>query len=356
MIRSLRFLTIGIGLIGALASSGFGQTSGGLLAVPAQVQSTPAVAPVQPRPAEPAAPASSTTTAAAENSVRETLAAYIAAYNQKNAAKVVEFFTPDGTLIDSANVSTRGREAILQEFSEAFAERSTYTLEAKIERVRLIVPDVAQAAGEARLVSPKEATIANQFVVLLTRQGGAWRIVEIRDYPAPAGSVTPYERLKELEWMVGDWVDESEDAQVSSTVRWGQGKGYLVRDYSVQIKGEPATSGLMIIAWDPQTAQIKSSIFNADGSRGEGSWTRATDNQWVVKAHGSTGDGQPTSATQVISMVNKDAIKTSSIDRVIGDEIARDVEDIIMVRKPLAPGTTPSPAKPATAAAPAPPH
>jgi uncharacterized protein (TIGR02246 family) len=301
------------------------------------------VSQVQIRPAE---AASSTT--AAENAVRETLAAYVSAYNQKDAAKVVEFFTQDGTLIDSGNVATHGRDAIAREFSEGFAERSTYTLQAKVDRVRFITPDVAQASGEARLISPKEATIANQFVVLLTRQGGAWRIVEIRDYPAPAGSVTPYERLKELEWMVGEWVDESEDAQVSSTVRWGQGKGYLLRDYSVQVKGEAATNGLMIIAWDPQTAQIKSWIFNADGSRGEGSWTRAADNQWVVKAHGSTADGQPTSATQVISLVNRDAIKTSSIDRVIGEEIARDIEDIIMVRKPLAPGTTPAPAAPST--------
>ena len=355
MIRSLQLLAIGMALMGALTPSSFGQTSRPPLAVPAPVQTTPAVAPVQARPAEAAVPASSTTVAA-ENSVRETLTAYIAAYNQKDAARLVELFTPDGTLIDPENVTTRGREAIAQEFSEAFAERSSYTLQAKVDRIRLITPDVAQAEGVARLDSPKEATIANQFVVLLARQGDAWKIVEIREYRAPAGSVTPYERLKELEWMVGEWVDESEDVQVSSTVRWGQGKGYLVRDYSVLVKGEPATSGLMIIARDPQTEQIKSWIFNADGSRGEGSWTRATDNQWVVKAHGSTGDGRPTSATQVITLINKDAIKTSSIDRIVGGEIVRDIEDIIMVRKPLAPGTTLAPAKPATAAPTASPH
>ncbi len=264
--------------------------------------------------------------------------AYVAAYNQKDAAKLVEFFTPDGTLIDSDNVATRGREAIAQEFSEAFAEPSTYTLEGNVERIRLITPDVAQVEGESRLVSPKEATIANHFVALLARQGDAWKLVEIRDYPSPAATVTPYERIKELEWMVGDWVDDSEDAEVSSTVQWGQGKAYLVRNYSVHIKGQPATSGLMIIAWEPQTEQIKSWIFNADGSRGEGSWTRASDNQWVVKASGSTGDGQPNSATQIISLVNKDAVKTSSVDRIVGGEIARDIDDLIMVRKPPAPG------------------
>ena len=152
---------------------------------------------------------------------------------------------------------------------------------------------MAQAEGVSRLVSPKEATIANRFVALLARKGDAWKIAEIRDYPAPAASVTPYERLKELEWMVGEWVDESEDVQVNSTVRWGQGKAYLVRDYSVQIKGEPATSGLMIIAWDPQTQQIRSWIFNADGSRGDG----------VLDARDTTtsGSSRPTAARATAS-------------------------------------------------------
>jgi uncharacterized protein (TIGR02246 family) len=348
MNRSLPLLAIGMALVGAYTPSSFGQISGQPLGAPTQVPSTPTGAPVLTPPDEAAAPASSTT--AAEKSVRETLAAYIATYNQKDAAKLVEFFTPDGTLIDSENVATRGQEAIAQEFFDAFADRSTYTLQAKIDRVRLITSDVAQAEGEARLVSPKEATIANQFVALLARQGSAWKIVEIRESPAPAESVTPYERLKELEWMVGEWVDESEDVQVNSTVRWGRGKAYLVRDYSVQVKGEPTTSGLMIIAWDPQTNQIKSWIFNADGGRGDSTWTRVTDNQWVVKAQGSTGDGRPTSATQVISLVNKDAIRTSSIDRIVGGEIARDLEDVIMVRKPPAPGTTLAPAGAAPAA------
>jgi uncharacterized protein (TIGR02246 family) len=345
MIRSLQLLAIGVALIGALTPSCLGQSTRRPLTVPVQVQSTP----VETRQADAAAPDSSTM-AAVEKAVRETLVAYVEAYNKKDPARIVELFTQEGTLVDSDNVATRGREAIVREFTDAFAVPSTYTLDGKTEQVRLITPDVAQAEGTSRLVSPREATIASRFVALLARKGGVWKIVEIRDYHAPTGSLKPYERLKELEWMVGDWVDESEDAQVTSSIRWGQDKAYLVRDYNVQIKGQPATSGLMIITWDPQTAQIKSWIFNADGSRGEGSWTRSADNQWVVKAHGSTGDGRATSATQVISLVNKDAIKTSSIDRVIGEEIARDIEDIIMVRKPQAPGTTPSPAKPTTPA------
>jgi uncharacterized protein (TIGR02246 family) len=348
MLRSLGILAIGMALVGVVSQPSFGQTSREPFAAPAQVPTNREASPAQARPAEGTAPASAAT-AAAEKSVRETLVAYVGAYNHKDVAKLVDLFTEDGTLVDTDNVVTRGREAISQQFSDAFDEPTIYTLDGKTERIRLITPDVAQAEGMSRLESPKEATIANRFVALLARQGGAWKIAEIRDYPAPLDSVLPGERLKELAWMVGEWVDESEVAKVTSTVRWGEGKGYLVRDYSVQIKDEPATSGLMVIAWDAQSDQIKSWVFNADGSRGEGSWTRATENQWVVKAHGSTGDGLPTSATQVITLVNKDAIKTSSIDRIIGGEIAGDVEDIIMVRKPLAPGIAPT-TKPRTAA------
>ena len=123
--------------------------------------------------------------------MRETLVAYVEAYNQKDPARIIELFTQDGTLVDSDNVATRGREAIAQEFTDAFAEPSTYTLEGKTERIRLITPDVAQAEGVSRLVSPKEATIANRFVALLARKGDAWKIAEIRDYPAPADQRHP---------------------------------------------------------------------------------------------------------------------------------------------------------------------
>ena len=117
MIRSLQLLAIGMALIGALTPSSFGQSSGRPLAVAAQVQSPPA----------------SATTAAVEKAVRETLVAYVEAYNKKDPARIIELFTQDGTLVDSDNIATRGREAIAQEFTDAFAEPSTYTLDGKTD-------------------------------------------------------------------------------------------------------------------------------------------------------------------------------------------------------------------------------
>ena len=52
-----------------------------------------------------------------------------------------------------------------------------------------------------------------------------------------------------------------------------------------------------------------------------------------MKAQGVLRDGRPTSATQIHVMLNKDSVKTSSIDRIIGGQVAPDILDIVMVRK-----------------------
>jgi uncharacterized protein (TIGR02246 family) len=257
MIRRIELLSIGLVLFGSVTISSFGQGQcpRPRAAIPAPAQLSQVVALIQSAPVR-TLPASAMSTVD-EDSVRHTLAAYVAAYNQKDAAKLVEFLTPDGRLADSGNVATGGREAISQDFSEAFAEPSTYTLEGKVEGVRLITPDVAQAEGVSRLVSPDGATVANH-------------------------------------------------------------------------------------SW----------IFNPDGSRGEGAGTRAADKQWVAKAQCTTGDGLANTATQVISLVNKDAVKASSIDLTLGGESARDIEDLIMVRKPPVPGAAPAAASAPTSSTP----
>ena len=188
----------------------------------------------------------------------------------------------------------------------------------------ILTPDVAQVEGQTLLSGggADDATQAGKFSALLVRRDGRWQLAEIRDYAAPAEDVTAYDHLKELEWMVGDWVDESGNAKVRSSIRWAVNESFLIRTYSVEINGEPSMEGTMFIGWDPQTGQIKSWVFDSAGGHGEGLWTRAADNRWVVKAHGVTLDGRPNSATQIHTLVSKDSVKTNSIDRIIGGEIA----------------------------------
>ena len=109
---------------------------------------------------------------------------------------------------------------------------------------------------------------------------------------------------------------------------------------------EKAKSSLMIVAWDPKGGQIRSWLFDSDGGRGEGVWTRASDNEWIIRAEGVSPDGSPSSATQILTMVGKDAVKTSSVDRIIGGQVARDIDEVLMVRQPPAAGGAPPARRP----------
>jgi len=307
----------------------------GLIAqVPVTKAAPPAAAPAapaaQPAPAAPVDPK--------EVPVRTLCQAFANAYTTANVEALSALFTDDASVIDTEGSDVRGKAAITEMYATTMQDVPGVKLEADIAEVKFLTPEVARVEGRTRLATPSgDANEFTRFSALAVAKAGTWKIAEIRDYPAPATDVTPYERLQELEWMVGDWVDEDENTKVSANIKWADNQSYLIRTYSLHIKGDKASSGTMFIGWDPQSAQIKSWVFDSEGGHGEGLWTRSGDNQWVVKAQGVLRDGRPSSATQIHTVLNKDSVKTSSIDRIIGGQIAPDIADVVMVRKPPQP-------------------
>ena len=283
-----------------------------------------------------------------EKGVREAFAAYLRAFHARDAGAVAGLFAEDAALIDAEGNATRGRAAIQQQYAESFETSAGLKAEATLKSIRFLTADVAQVEGTAKITTSEGLASSIRFSALGVKKEGKWQIAELRDYPGPPEDVPPAERTAELDWLIGDWVDESAGAKVSSSIRLGDGKAFLVRTYRADIGGRPAHSGVMIIGWDPRTSQIKSWSFDSEGGIGEGYWTRAGDDQWIVKAQGSLRDGSATSATQTITRVNKDAMKFTSTDRVIGGQFAPDIDEMVLVRKPPAPGgaTNPAPRAP----------
>jgi uncharacterized protein (TIGR02246 family) len=280
-----------------------------------------------------------------EKPVRDVLRAFAQAYNAADAKAMAGLFVDNASVVDPSGAETHGKPAIGEMYSTSHREAPGLKLESEVERVRFLTPGVARVDGRSRVSSPTgNASEFTQFTALLVQNDGKWQLAEIRENAAPLEDITPYERLRELDWMVGDWVDESDGNRVVVNIRWADKQSYLIRTYSVDLRGERASSGTMFIGWDPLTEQIKSWVFDSEGGHGEGLWTRTSDSQWIVKASGVLRDGRPTSATHIHTIVNKDAVKTSSIDRIIGGQVAPDILDIVMVRKPPQPAAAPQPA------------
>jgi uncharacterized protein (TIGR02246 family) len=281
-----------------------------------------------------------TPTPPGEGEVRDLLKAVTDAYNRADAQGLADRFTDDASLFDQDGKEVRGREAIGRRYAEAFGEGPTCKISDAVEAVHFLSPDIASVAGRFQLEDEKGTALSSgHYSVIAVRKGDRWRLAELRDITTASDEAANKEGpLRELEWLVGDWVDEGEDGKIASTVRWDEGRKFLVRKYSVQIAGEPSRSGTQWIGWDPQAKQIRSWVFDSDGDFGEGRWSRS-DNAWIVKASGVTGEGLTTSSTEVIEPINKDSLKLATTDRTVGTERLPDIEEGVMVRKPPPPAS-----------------
>ena len=74
------------------------------------------------------------------------------------------------------------------------------------------------------------------------------------------------------------------------------------------MQGKPVMSGSQRIGWDPVKRQFKSWVFDSEGGFVEAYWTR-DGNQWLVKAEGVGQDGEPASATNIITRLGKDRVE-----------------------------------------------
>ena len=251
-----------------------------------------------------------TPTPPGEAEVRNLLKAVTTAYNQADAKELAAQFTDDAALFDPDGEEVRGRDSIGRHYAEAFGNGPTCKISGEVEAVRFLSPDVASVVGRFQLEDEEGTALSSgRYSLIAVRKGDQWRLAELRDGSSATRETSDKgEPLRDLEWLVGDWVDEGDDGKVATTVRWDENQKFLVRKYSIQLVGEPARSGTQWIGWDPQAQQIRSWVFDSEGDFGQGQWTRSGD-AWVIKAGGVTGDGLTTSATQIIEPVNKDAVK-----------------------------------------------
>jgi uncharacterized protein (TIGR02246 family) len=267
--------------------------------------------------------------------------AFTHAYDKGDAQAIAALFTEDAEATDETGATVRGREAIRNHFAAVFAEKPGEKIELLPEAITYLGPDLARETGVSRIIrkghGPPETS---RYSVLLVRRDGRWLQASVEDYPEAQPSLTPHDRLKALEELLGDWVDESDEGVVHTTCLWSDDQNYLIRDYRLHIAGQPAMSGTQRIGWDPLTNQFKSWVFDSDGGYSEGHWTDNGDNQWTIRTTGVLADGRTVSGTHVLTFVNKAMMRWRSADRAIAGQALPDLPEIVLVRTPPRPASS----------------
>jgi len=128
-------------------------------------------------------------------------------------------------------------------------------------------------------------------------------------------------RLKRLAWLIGEWVDESDESTMHTTTRWSEDGNFLITDFTIRVAGpqgdERDAAGRL--GWIARQVQVRGSLIPR-GGHAEGIWNR---NRRPLGGEGPTGvrpDGDACSATHTYEQTRPDVYVFSVIDRIIGDE------------------------------------
>lgn len=122
-----------------------------------------------------------------EAAIRELVRSYVNARDLQNQAAVGDMFTADADQHTTAGEWRRGRPQIMTGTLQS-STRNPGARRITVRTVRFITPDTAIVDGPYELISPDGQTRSMWATLVVTREGGAWRIAAIRN-AIPTGAV-----------------------------------------------------------------------------------------------------------------------------------------------------------------------
>ena len=120
---------------------------------------------------------------------------------------------------------------------------------------------------------------------------------------APTNS---YEKIKPLEWQIGDWVTEFQAASDSGPIkkgdtvtvyfslRWSPDRSFIVNNSVSEVSGRKVATALEIISWNYEKSIISHSYYGTWGT-GQGIWTKVGDRaelEWTIQGQYGTFKGK----------------------------------------------------------------
>jgi uncharacterized protein (TIGR02246 family) len=270
--------------------------------------------------------------AADEAAIREAVESYVAAFNQGDAKALAAMWSPEAVYTDPfSGEQVFGREAIEKQFAAIFAEANGAKLEATTDAIQFVSPNVAVEQGTAKVIRPDQAPEETEYTAVYVKRDGQWLLDRVSEEDVV---VVPsnYEQLKELEWIIGRWVDQDEQAAVVTECNWTRNNNFITRSFTVQIGDRIDVAGMQIIGWDPAAKHIRSWVFDSDGGFGEGKWTKKGD-RWYIQQTGILPDGRKSSAVHIITRIDDGTCTLQAVDRTVDGELLPNIEEVQITKE-----------------------
>ncbi|MGQ0635302.1 MAG: SgcJ/EcaC family oxidoreductase [Planctomycetaceae bacterium] len=255
------------------------------------------------------------TTETPEAAVRHSAQAFVAAYNAHDAAAVAQGFAADAEFVGEDGLPIRGREAIQRHFAATFARFPDARISIEIESIQSIAPNAVVEEGRVEFRPEADRLpLTNRYSAVHVQQQGRWLLSRVRDFPVSGDRPTARDALPALDWLVGDWVEETEAAYVRLSCRWVDGRNYLLQEFKIRMTDQPTVTGSTRIGWDPLAQEVRSWTFDSSGGFSNARWTPAPGG-WLVKSQGVTHSGRLAAATTLLKKIDGQTFAWESRDR-----------------------------------------
>lgn len=263
--------------------------------------------------------------------IREAIDAYVDAFNARDVDGLLALWAPNGVYEASAGGDRlTGHEALRAEFTTIFDSEDVPQLSVTTQSIEFISPHVALERGIA-LTTQQDSAEQTRYRVVYVEREGQWLIDRIsEDVVIPR--ISHYGQLRGLEFLVGQWVSEGEGMLLEIDCQWTANQNFLSRKFALTVDGVIDSSGLQIIGWDPQREQIRSWLFDSNGTRISGIW-RNRDGQWTVQSTATFADGSSGSSTSRIRLIDDDTITLQKVNRVVSGKVLPNTDEIELHRR-----------------------
>jgi uncharacterized protein (TIGR02246 family) len=160
---------------------------------------------------------------------------------------------------------------------------------------------------------------------------GEWTIDTIGEVVLPVAPQNA-EKMEELEWMVGKWVDKDENATIETTCSWTPNKAFLRRSFKVAVRDRVDLAGMQVVGWDADAGKFRSWVFDSTGGFANDEWSKEG-HRWIIKSVGVLFGGQKSTAVRIITPIDNDSATMEVVDREVGGQLLPDIDKVTIVRQ-----------------------
>lgn len=258
----------------------------------------------------------------------------IEAFNSRDAEAVSSLFVERGELVLASGELILGREGLKKHYESLFEEGAEIKAALEVGSIRFLTENLAVQDGTVHFTAPDGEISSSFYQAIHSRQDdGSWLFASIRDVEGE--QALPSEKLKALEWMIGDWVVQSGESNTWISVLWSGDGPYIDLRALTESPDGPSTAATMRIGWNEKDETIVSWAFDAEGGFNQSTWTPVGSGQWLLRTEGITASGLSNSLTQQLSRSpSGEGFSWSKRDQVIGGQLEEPVTLEVVKRPP----------------------